>query len=84
MSEHESLISEANESFEQPPLYKIDILMALDRVVNELGIDMEDQDVGALLGADDNDLIGNLTMLAIMHDIDPDEFLKALGVDTID
>ena len=50
MGEYQSFSPEASESFEQPPLYKIDILIALDRVANELGIDMEDQDIGALLG----------------------------------
>ena len=43
--------------------------------------DLQPEDLKDLLGADENDFLGNLAMFSEMHDIDHDVLFKILGID---
>ena len=63
------------------PLDKAAILdKLLGKVSDMWGIDMDEGDVGRLLGENDNDFLTNLISLAVVEDIDPNTFLIHLGV----
>lgn len=49
------------------------------------GIDIEEEDLEALLGEDDNDFLGNLTSLIAENGIfdTADDFLRELGIPTV-
>lgn len=53
-----------------------------DEIASKLDLDLEEWDAASLLGQDDNDFLGNLTNLALMHDIDHEEFFEMLGIET--
>lgn len=65
---------------EQPLLNKEAILNTLFAKASELGMDVDEADVEGWLGEDDNDFLGNLATLALMHNIDREEFFETLGI----
>lgn len=44
-------------------------------------IDLEPEDLEGLIGADENEFLGNLAMLATMHDIDYEDVFRILDID---
>lgn len=44
------------------------------------GFDIAPGDIEDLLGADENDFLGNLATFAIMHDVDPETLFELLDV----
>lgn len=66
---------------EQPPLDRREIFQRLARISRELGWGLDESVIEDLWGADDNDLLGNLTSLAYEYGMDPDELFAAPGIE---
>lgn len=47
----------------------------------ECRIDLESDDLEDLIGADENEFLGNLATLATMHDIDHEDVFRILDID---
>lgn len=76
-----------NESLEienpQPELDKERILDTLFYLRDRYELDLEKEDQQDLLGEDDKDFLSNLATLALMHDIDYEDFFIELGVPAV-
>lgn len=72
-----------DESFEREAQPALDKALVLDRLFllrDEIGLDVEEEDLKYLLGEDDNDFLSNLASLALEHGIDHDEMFEQLGI----
>jgi folate-binding Fe-S cluster repair protein YgfZ len=65
---------------DQPPLLKSLILDRLFVQAEALCIDIDEREVAELIGEDDNDFLGNLTTLALVNNLDPEELFYRLGI----
>ena len=74
------IFSRTPEFESEPALDKGAVLDKLFELRDELGIDISEEDLEALLGEDDNDFLGNLATLALMHGQDHEEFFDRLGI----
>lgn len=66
----------------QPALDQGAILDKLFELRDEIGIDIEGEDLRDLMGEDDNDFLGNLATLALEHGVDHEEMFELLGIPT--
>lgn len=74
------IFSRSPEFESEPTLDKAAILDKLFELRDEYNLDIYEEDLEALLGEDNNDFLGNLATLALMHGIDHEEFFDRLGI----